>query len=121
MIRASVQNLAGSCGLGLVYAFRDMPEETYGYTHQAPLAMAQRHAGGTGFFTAAFVNTTTSKKAFEELVKNNKVVFQSPMRRNNNSNRGFFFLILDRTERKRLGYTPIEAKWPWKGEPHHAY
>lgn len=118
-IRASYQNLAGSCGLGLVYSFIDVREGQY--THQMPVVQAGQYAGGTGFFNVAFVNTDTCRKAFDDLVKNYKVVFQSPTRRNNNSGRGFFFLVLDRSNRKRKDYEPIEARWPWKGAPRGAY
>lgn len=111
-MRASVQNLSGSCGLGVLYGFNeDIPGQ---YTYQQPVEQAKRYAGGTGFFVAAFVNSKVCKKTFEELVANNKVVMQAPVRRNENSGRGFFFCIFDRSNRKRLGYTPAEAVWPWK-------
>lgn len=100
--------IPGSCGLGYVRNYFHA-NASYGATRAD-----QIQVGGTGFFTAAFVNTLTCKDMFNVLVSKYKVVMQSPTRRNENSGNGFFFLILDRSNRKKLGYTPIEAKWPWK-------
>ena len=91
----SAQMLPGSCGVGILYGFRDVPQSYYspgyGHTFDRPVKV-----GGVGIHCAAYVSTKVCREMYEAQHKKYKIVFQSEARVNSNSRRKFIFVVYDR-------------------------
>ena len=87
MLKGVYNNISGTCGLGVVYAFNT------DWAEGINISQLKQH--GTGFFVAGFIQTKKCKEQYEHIAETYPIVYQSPVRRNRNSGNDFFFIVFD--------------------------
>lgn len=105
------QNLAGTCGVGIINQFARKQTYNTGYRVNS---LPPGYPGGAGWMIAGFINTAECAVIYKQMCAEFRLIFQSPTRRNENSYNGFFFCIFDRRNSKKAKTESptIEPRWP---------